>query len=90
MENGALKKYDRVFANYPFSEDWDNSNAANDSYNRFGYGIAPANDKADYAFILHILSSLNETGQACIVCSQGILYRGNQEGIIRTNLIKGI
>ena len=90
LENGALKKYDRVFANYPFSENWDNSNAANDSYNRFGYGIAPAKDKADYAFILHILSSLNETGQACIVCSQGVLFRSGEEGKIRTNLIKGI
>ena len=90
LENGALKKYDRVFANYPFSDNWDNSNAANDSYNRFGYGIAPAKDKADFAFILHILSSLNETGQACIVCSQGVLFRSGEEGKIRTNLIKGI
>ena len=90
LENDALKKYDRVFANYPFSDNWDNSNAANDSYNRFGYGIAPAKDKADYAFILHILSSLNETGQACIVCSQGVLFRSGEEGKIRTNLIKGI
>ena len=90
LENGALKKYDRVFANYPFSDDWDNSNASNDPYNRFGYGIAPAKDKADYAFILHILSSLNETGQACIVCSQGVLFRSGEEGKIRTNLIKGI
>ena len=33
---------------------------------------------------------MNETGQACIVCSQGVLFRSGEEGKIRTNLIKGI
>ena len=79
VEGGKLKKYDRVLANFPFSMDWDNSTASKDPYNRFAYGIAPAKDKADYAFILHMLSSLNEKGQACIVCSQGVLFRGGEE-----------
>ena len=89
VESGALKKYDRVLANFPFSMDWDNSTASKDPYNRFAYGIAPAKDKADYAFILHMLSSLNEKGQACIICSQGILFRGGEEGKIRKNMIAG-
>ena len=89
LEGGALKKYDRVLANFPFSMDWDNSTASEDPWNRFMYGIAPAKDKADYAFILHMLSSLNEKGQAAIVCSQGILFRGGEEGKIRKNMITG-
>ena len=89
VEGGELKKYDRVLANFPFSMDWDNSIASKDPYNRFAYGIAPAKDKADYAFILHMLSSLNEKGQACIVCSQGVLFRGGEEGKIRKNMIAG-
>ena len=89
VESGALKKYDRVLANFPFSMDWDNSTASKDPWNRFAYGIAPAKDKADYAFILHMLSSLNEKGQACIVCSQGVLFRGGEEGKIRKNMITG-
>jgi len=89
VEGGALKKYDRVLANFPFSMDWDNSTASKDPYNRFAYGIAPAKDKADYAFILHMLSSLNEKGQACIICSQGVLFRGGEEGKIRKNMIVG-
>jgi len=89
VESGALKKYDRVLANFPFSMDWDNSTASKDPYNRFAYGIAPAKDKADYAFILHMLSSLNEKGQACIICSQGVLFRGGEEGKIRKNMIVG-
>ncbi len=89
IDCGKLKQYDRVLANFPFSMDWDNSTASKDPYNRFGYGIAPAKDKADYAFILHILSSLNEKGQAAIVCSQGVLFRGGEEGKIRKNMIMG-
>ena len=89
LENGKLKQYDRVLANFPFSMDWDNSSASKDPYNRFAYGIPPAKDKADYAFILHMLSSLNEKGQAGIVCSQGVLFRGGEEGKIRKNMIVG-
>ena len=89
VEGGKLKKYDRVLANFPFSMDWDNSTASKDPYNRFAYGIPPAKDKADYAFILHMLSSLNEKGQAVIVCSQGVLFRGGEEGKIRKNMIVG-
>ena len=89
VDGGTLKKYDRVLANFPFSMDWDNSTASKDPWNRFAYGIAPAKDKADYAFILHMLSSLNEKGQACIVCSQGVLFRGGEEGKIRKNMIVG-
>ena len=89
VESGALKKYDRVLANFPFSMDWDNSTASKEPWNRFAYGTPPAKDKADYAFILHMLSSLNEKGQACIVCSQGVLFRGGEEGKIRKNMIVG-
>jgi type I restriction enzyme M protein len=69
--------------------DWDNSSASKDPYNRFAYGIPPAKDKADYAFILHMLASLNEKGQAGIICSQGVLFRGGEEGKIRKNMIVG-
>jgi type I restriction enzyme M protein len=38
-------------------------------------------------FIQHVLSSLNEKGQAAIVCSQGILFRGGEEQKIREGMI---
>ncbi len=34
-----------------------------------------------------MLSSLNEKGQAAIVCSQGILFRGGEEQMIREGMI---
>ena len=60
VEGGKLKKYDRVLANFPFSMNWDNKIAAKDPYNRFRFGIPPEKDKADFAFIQHMFSCLNE------------------------------
>lgn len=53
-----------------------------DAYGRFGRGTpfrAPPAGYGDYAFILHILASLNEQGRAGIVCPQGVLFRGQPE-----------
>jgi type I restriction enzyme M protein len=89
VKNGKLIKYDRVLANFPFSEDWESSGKENDGYQRFRYGIPPSSDKADFAFIQHMLASLNDNGQAAIVSSQGILFRGGSEQKIRENMILG-
>jgi len=88
VEGGTLKTYDRVVANFPFSMDWDNKIAARDPYNRFRFGIPPEKDKADFAFIQHMFSNLNRNGQAAIICSQGVLFRGNEEEEIRKSMIK--
>jgi type I restriction enzyme M protein len=88
VEGGRLKTYDKVVANFPFSMDWDNKIAARDPYNRFRFGIPPEKDKADFAFIQHMFSSLNNKGQAAIICSQGVLFRGGEEEKIREGMIK--
>lgn len=95
VEGGRLKTYDRVLANFPFSMDWDSKIAAKDSYNRFKFGVPPTKDKADFAFIQHMFSSLNEKGQAAIICSQGVLFRAGEElkireGMIKEDVIEGI
>jgi type I restriction enzyme M protein len=88
VDGGKLKTYDKVLANFPFSMDWDNKIAAKDPYNRFRFGIPPEKDKADFAFIQHMFASLNRNGQAAIICSQGILFRGGDEEKIREGMIK--
>ncbi len=53
-----------------------------DAYGRFGRGTpfkAPPAGYGDYAFILHIVSSLSDQGRAGIVCPQGVLFRGQPE-----------
>jgi len=86
-KNGALEKNDLVIANFPFSMDWDSSNATNDPFGRFRYGIPPSKDKADFAFIQHMIASMNDNGRAAIICSQGILFRIGEEAKIRQGLI---
>ncbi len=49
-----------------------------DPYNRFTYGIPPFSN-GDFAFVQHIVASLNEQGRAGIVCPQGVLFRGQPE-----------
>ena len=87
VEGGKLKTYDRVLANFPFSMDWDNKGAEKDPFNRYEFGVPPAKDKADFAFIQHMYAQLNDKGQAAIVCSQGVLFRGSVEQKIREGLI---
>jgi type I restriction enzyme M protein len=90
INNGAIKTFDYVVANPPFSEKkWRlGFDPENDIYGRFdGYGIPP-NKNGDYAFLLHIIKSLKSTGKGACVLPHGVLFRGNAEAEIRTNLIK--
>lgn len=89
-ERGALKTFDYVVANPPFSyKAWRNGfNPEEDQYDRFeGFGIPPKK-KGDYAFFLHILKSLKSTGQGTVILPHGVLFRGNVEADIRANLIQ--
>ncbi len=89
IDGSSLIKYDKVLANFPFSEDWKPSGKDKDPFGRFCYGQPPADKKADFAFIQHMLASLNDTGQAAIVSGQGTLFRGSKEEEIRKNMILG-
>ena len=53
-------------------------NSFSDSYNRFLYGIPPYSN-GDFAFLQHIIASLDENGKAGVVCPQGVLFRGQPE-----------
>ncbi len=88
--NGALKRFDYVVANPPFSyKAWTNGlDPQNDFYNRFdGFGVPPKSN-GDYAFLLHIVKSMKNTGKAAVILPHGVLFRGNAEEEIRRNLIE--
>ena len=88
--DGTLKTFDFVVANPPFStKNWMNGfDPGSDVYGRFsGYGIPPTKN-GDYAFLLHIIRSLKSTGKGAVILPHGVLFRGNAEAEIRTNLIK--
>jgi type I restriction enzyme M protein len=87
LENEHLKKFDVVVANPPFSLDkWGAENASEDKYKRFTRGVPPKS-KGDYAFLLHMIASLNEHGRMGVVLPHGVLFRGASEGKIRKQLI---
>lgn len=76
-------KMDLVIMNPPYSLEW------NPKYDeRFdGYELAPKS-KADYAFVLHGLSQLDDNGELLAILPHGILFRGGSEGKIRRKLIE--
>ncbi|SPZ92161.1 Type I restriction enzyme EcoKI M protein [Sphingobacterium multivorum] len=87
-EGDALMLFDTVLANPPFSLDkWGADDLASDSYNRFWRGLPPKS-KGDWAFISHMIESLNNTGKAGVVVPHGVLFRGAAEGKIRTKTIE--
>lgn len=89
-DGNKLKTFDYVVANPPFSyKSWRNGfTPENDDYERFeGFGIPPAKN-GDYAFLLHIIKSMKSTGKGAVILPHGVLFRGNTEADIRTNLIK--
>ncbi|MCL2080409.1 MAG: type I restriction-modification system subunit M [Oscillospiraceae bacterium] len=98
IENDKLMKFDVVVANPPFSLDkWDSGflpdektlmSANLDPWKRFEMGIPPVS-KGDYAFVCHMLHSMNDTtGRMGIVLPHGVLFRGAQEGKIRRAIIE--
>ena len=89
-EGDSLKTFDYVVANPPFSDKrWSTGLTPDaDPYGRFdGYGIPPGK-QGDYAYLLHILRSINSTGKGACILPHGVLFRGNAEGAIRKNLIQ--
>ena len=87
--DGSLKTFDICVANPPYSvKEWEYQTFKSDKHGRVaGYEMPPAK-KADYAFVLHMVKSMNENGRAGIVLTHGVLFRGGAEGRIRENLIK--
>ena len=77
---------DAVVSNPPYSQQWDSTHKESDPrYSRFG--LAPKT-KADFAFLLHDLYHLKPDGVMAIVLPHGVLFRGGEEGQIRTQLIE--
>jgi type I restriction enzyme M protein len=88
IKGGKLMKFDMILANPPYSiSQWSQSSFESDKYGRNLFGVPPQG-RADYAFIQHILASMNsETGRCAILLPHGVLFR-NEENQIREKLIK--
>ncbi|MDK2952846.1 MAG: type restriction enzyme protein [Kosmotoga sp.] len=87
IENGYIKRFDRVIANPPFSQNY--SRASMQFPERFKYGFTPeTGKKADLMFLQHMIASLKDDGIMATVMSHGVLFRGGQEKVIREGILK--
>ncbi|MFK8057795.1 MAG: type I restriction-modification system subunit M [Saprospiraceae bacterium] len=87
---GDEKPFDAIVSNPPYSVKWigdADPTLINDD--RFApAGVLAPKSKADFAFVLHVLSYLSGKGRAAIVCFPGIFYRGGAERKIRRYLVE--
>lgn len=88
LEAGRLRTFDMVLANPPYSiKQWDRESFASDPYGRNFLGTPPQG-RADYAFIQHILKSMDpKSGRCAILLPHGVLFR-NEESEMRERLVK--
>ena len=88
-EAGHLKRFDFAVANPPFSSKaWRSGiNLVSDEWKRFEMGIPPT-QYGDYAFLLHLLTSLKSSGKGAIILPHGVLFRAGTEADIRRNLVR--
>lgn len=82
LNAGRLKTFDVVLANPPYSiKQWNRELFSNDPYGRNFLGTPPQG-RADYAFIQHILKSMDpKTGRCAILLPHGVLFREEEREI---------
>ena len=86
LQNGQIRRFDRVLANPPFSQNY--SRASMKFTSRFREWCPETGKKADLMFVQHMLASLKVNGHMATVMPHGVLFRGGKERLIRELLIK--
>lgn len=88
LENDALKQFDIIMANPPYSvKRWNQKKFMNDPFGRNMWGTPPQGN-ADYAFQQHIIKSLKpDTGRSVTLWPHGILFR-DAEAKMRQKMIE--
>ena len=94
-KGARVQQFNVVLANPPYSiKNWNREAFEHDRYGRNFLGTPPQ-DCADYAFIQHILASLDENnGRCAILLPHGVLFRNFEkpmrEGLIKSDLIESV
>ena len=87
VDGSKLRKFDIVLANPPYSiKQWNRDAFVHDYWGRNMFGTPPQG-RADYAFIQHIIASMDDnTGRCAILLPHGVLFRA-EETDVRTKMI---
>ena len=81
LEKGQIKKFDRVLANPPFSQNYSRANMK--FATRFREFCPETGKKADLMFVQHMIASLKPDGRMATIMPHGVLFRGGKEKLIR-------
>ena len=84
--NGELRRFDRVIANPPFSQNY--SLETMKFKERFRHFMPESGKKADLMFVQHMVASLKSDGKMAVVMPHGVLFRGGEEKACRQQFIK--
>lgn len=89
LENDALRRFDCVIANPPFSlKEWGADEWASDPFGRNLAGTPPQSN-GDMAWVQHMIQSMKPgTGRMAVVLPHGALFRKGAEGRIRQALVE--
>jgi type I restriction enzyme M protein len=87
-QNDALRTFDVVLANPPYSiKQWNREAWQNDPWGRNFLGTPPQG-RADYAFFQHILRSMDpQSGRCAVLFPHGVLFR-KEEAELRRRLLE--
>ena len=76
-EKGELRRFDRVVANPPFSQNYIKKDIKHPG--RFAVWLPEKGKKADLMFVQHMLSVLKHDGRMATVMPHGVLFRSGDE-----------
>lgn len=85
-EKGELRRYDRILANPPFSQNYIKKDI--EYPGRFAVWLPEKGKKADLMFVQHMLAVLKADGRMATVMPHGVLFRGGQEHEARRHFIE--
>lgn len=85
-ESNELKRYDRVLANPPFSQNYIKKDI--EYPGRFAVWMPEKGKKADLMFVQHMLAVLKADGKMATIMPHGVLFRGGEEKEARKHFIE--
>ncbi|MFJ3081719.1 N-6 DNA methylase [Streptomyces halstedii] len=87
LEDGHLRRFDRVLTNPPFSMNYSEKEMRHSE--RMKYGWTPGQGKkADLMNVQHVLATLLPDGIGAVVTPHGVLFRGGAEEQIRRGIVE--
>lgn len=85
-EGNELKRFDRVLANPPFSQNYVKKDM--EYPGRFSVWMPEKGKKADLMFVQHMLAVLKADGKLATIMPHGVLFRGGEEAEARRHFIE--